>query len=50
MNGSQREHIGNMLFAALVTFMCGLLAASFLWYCCRTGSPTAAASVASAAG
>ncbi len=29
MTDNQREHIGNVLIAAMVTFMCGLLAASF---------------------
>lgn len=50
MTDSQREHLGNVLIAALVTFMCGLLAASLLWSCSRIGSPTTAASVASSAG
>jgi hypothetical protein len=45
MTHNQREHLGNVLIAALVTFLCGLLAASFLWYCGRAISTTPAAGV-----
>jgi hypothetical protein len=49
MTLNQREHIGNILIAAAITFGCGLLAISLIWATVHVASTVEPASVASVA-